>query len=468
MKLSPSTSRRSLAACVLVCSLAGQVFAASAARPNLVIMLSDDHSLLDSTVYGAKDVRTPNMERIAAAGLTFDRAFVASPTCAPSRAALLTGLMPAHNGAEANHSKPRPEIKKLPAYLQDLGYEVVAFGKVAHYQQTADYGFDYFAHITFHDDAAVAEAVKWLRARQSAKPLCLFVGTNWPHVPWPEGSTGFDKAKIIIPPEHVDTPTTREMRARYYAGIERMDSDLGAIFDATNAILGRNTFFLHSSDNGAQWPFAKWTCYEAGVRTPMIAVWPGKLAVGIRTAAMVSWIDILPTLVDVAGGSPPADIDGRSFGPVLRGQRTTHRDRIFTTHSADGKMNLYPSRALHTEGWHYIRNLHPEFKFTTHIDLGKPVDGAGYFASWTEAAKTSPAAASAVRRYHERPPEELYDLRVDRAELHNLAGDPRRTERLAAMRAEVATWMKAQGDTGRVFGEPRFLKPTSGESSQPE
>ena len=468
MKLPASKSRRSLAAGVLVFSLAIQVLAASAARPNLVIMLSDDHSLLDSTVYGAKDVRTPNMERIAAAGLTFDRAFVASPTCAPSRAALLTGLMPAHNGAEANHSKPRPEIKKLPAYLQDLGYEVVAFGKVAHYQQTADYGFDYFAHITFHDDVAVAEAVKWLHARQSSKPLCLFVGTNWPHVPWPEGSTGFDPAKITIPPEHVDTPTTREMRTRYYAAIERMDSDLGAVFDAANAILGRNTFFLHSSDNGAQWPFAKWTCYEAGVRTPMIAVWPGKLAAGHRTAAMVSWIDILPTLIDVAGGSPSADIDGRSFGPVLRGQSMTHRDRIFTTHSADQRMNIYPSRALHLDDWLYIRNLHPEFQFTTHIDLGKPVDGAGYFASWVEAAKTSPAAAAAVRRYHERPAEELYNLRVDPAELHNLAADPRQADRLAAMRAEVTTWMKAQGDTGRVFGEPRILKPTAHGIPQPD
>src|SRR5689334_858457 len=92
--------------------------AAESGRPNIVVFLTDDHSLLDSTVYGSKEVRTPNMERVAAAGVTFDRAFVASPSCAPSRAALLTGLMPARNGAEPNHSKPRAELKKLPAYLK--------------------------------------------------------------------------------------------------------------------------------------------------------------------------------------------------------------------------------------------------------------------------------------------------------------------------------------------------------------
>src|ERR1044071_6090781 len=157
-----------------------RLFAADAAKPNLVIFLTDDHSLLDSTVYGSKDVKTPNMQRIANAGLTFDRAFVASPSCAPSRGAMLTGLMPVRNGAEPNHSKPRAEIKKLPAYLQELGYEVVAFGKVSHYQHTADYGFDRFAHDTFHEHAAIPAAIEFLRTRPvaGARPLSLFVRSN--------------------------------------------------------------------------------------------------------------------------------------------------------------------------------------------------------------------------------------------------------------------------------------------------
>ena len=436
---------------------AARLAAADAARPNLVVFLSDDHSMLDSTVYGSKEVKTPNMQRIADAGLTFERAFVASPSCAPSRAALLTGLMPARNGAEANHSKPRAEIKKLPAYLHDLGYEVVSFGKVSHYQHTGDYGFDYFAHDKYHEDIAIPEGIKWLRARKSDRPLAIFFGTNWPHVPWPTEGEGYSADRVTIPRNHVDTPATRTSRMRYLAAIGRMDAELGAAYDAANEVLGRNTFFLHTSDHGAQWPFGKWSCYDGGIRTPMIAVWPGKIAPGSRTAAMVSWIDILPTLVDVGGGPAPQGIDGRSFAGVMRNPQLEHRDRIFTTHSNDGRMNVYPTRSVRTSDWKYIRNLHPEYYYSTHVDIVQGPDSGAYFGTWVEKAKTDPAAAFVVHRYHERPGEELYDLRADPLELKNLASDPKQAARLAGLRAEVDAWMKEQGDEAKLYAEPRLL-----------
>jgi uncharacterized sulfatase len=442
-------------ACVaLVVALATGVFAAGPTKPNIVVFLSDDHSRRDSTVYGATDIPTPNMDRLAKAGLTFDHAFVASPSCAPSRAALLTGLMPARNTAEANHTRPLRELRKLPAYLQELGYEVVAFGKVSHYQHTGDYGFDHFAHDKFHEDVAIPNGIKWLRERKSAKPLCLFLGTNWPHTPWPETAEGHDPGALRVPPAHVDTPQTREARAKYYAAVSRMDRELGAAFDAANEVLGRNTFFLHTSDHGAQFPFGKWSLYDGGIRTPMIAVWPGRIPPGGRTGAMVSWIDILPTLVEIGGGTAPGGIDGRSFAAVLRGERAEHRDRIFTTHSGDGAMNIYPARSLRTGDWKYIRNLHPEYYYASHVDL---VQADAYFNSWRERAKTDPAAAAIVARYHQRPADELYDLRADPDELKNLAGEPGQAERVAAMRAEVAAWMKASGDEGRTYGPPRLL-----------
>lgn len=431
--------------------------AAGEKRPDIVVFLSDDHTLLDSSVYGSKDVKTPNMQRLADAGLTFDRAFVASPSCAPSRAALLTGLMPARNGAEPNHSKPRAEIKKLPAYLQALGYEVVSFGKVSHYGHTRDYGFDHFAHDTYHDDVAIPEGVKWLRERKSDKPLCIFFGTNWPHVPWPKKTAGYLPKEMKIPAKHVDTPRTRKARARYYAAIARMDADLGAAYDAAREVLGPDTFFLHTSDHGAQWPFGKWSLYDDGIRTPLIAAWPGHIEAGGRTDAMVSWVDILPTLVDVAGGEKPADLDGRSFLPVLTGDEKAHRERIFTTHSGDGKMNIYPSRSVRTAGWKYILNLHPEYYFCTHVDITQADDAGGYFGSWQRKAATDPAAAAIVKRYHEHPPEELYDLDADPMELNNLAADPKQAERLAALREEVAEWMKANDDEGKTYGKPRLL-----------
>ncbi len=435
--------------------LAHSLAAATATRPHLVIFLSDDHSLFDSSVYGATDVKTPHMDRLAQAGLTFDRAFVVSPSCAASRAALLTGLMPVRNGAEANHSKPRPELKKLPAYLQELGYEVVAFGKVSHYQHTRDYGFDHFAHDKFHESVAIPNGIKWLRERKSDRPLCIFFGSNWPHVPWPATGEGYDATTVQLPTSLVDTPETRENRAKYYAAVARMDQELGDVYDAANQVLGRNMFFLHTADHGAQWPFGKWTLYDAGIRTPMIAVWPDHIKARARTNAVVSWIDILPTLIEVGGGTTaPRDIDGRSFAAVLRGEKQEHRVRIFTTHSSDGRMNNYPSRSVRHEGWKYIRNLHPEFYFSTHTDL---VEDAAYFNSWREKAKQDPAAAAIVQRYHERPAEELYDLRADPTEIKNLAADPKHAGRLAAMQTEVETWMRENNDPGQVYGQPRLL-----------
>ena len=400
---------------------------ATAARPDLVIFLADDLGQLDSESYGARELPTPNMRRLAEAGLTFTRAFVASPSCAPSRAALLTGLMPARNGAEANHSKPRAEIKKWPAYFQELGYEVAAFGKVAHYKQTVDYGFDRFAHDTFHDPAGIPAAVEFLRGRPrrpAARPLCLFVGSNWPHVPWPEQIGGLDPARLPLPAGSVDTPETRLWRARYAAAVTRADDELGLVAEAARASLGADTLFLFSSDHGAQWPFGKWNLYDAGIRVPLIVAWPGVVKPGTRTDAMVSWVDLLPTLLEAAGGKAPPGLDGRSFLPVLRGEASAHRDRIFTTHSGDGRWNVYPIRSVRTEGWKYIHNLHPEFAFTTHIDLPGDLGNRAYWASWEDAAKRDSRADSIVRRYHARPSEELYDLAADPHEQVNLADDP--------------------------------------------
>ena len=148
----------------------------AADEPNVVVFLADDLSVMDCSPFGGKDVPTPNMARLAKVGMTFTQAFVASPSCAPSRAALLTGLDPMRNGAMLNHARPKAELQKWPAYFQALGYEVAAIGKVAHYAQVTGYGFDHASHFKYHEDECVGEAVKWLAARKSEVPLCLLTG----------------------------------------------------------------------------------------------------------------------------------------------------------------------------------------------------------------------------------------------------------------------------------------------------
>jgi uncharacterized sulfatase len=180
---------------------------------------------------------------------------------------------------------------------------------------------------------------------------------------------------------------------------------------------------------------------------------------------LVSWVDLLPTCLGAVGAPAPEGISGRSFMPVLRGETVRHRDRIFATHSGDGTMNQYPLRVVRTEEWKYIRNLDPTAEHHSHIDKGVGVDGRDYWNSWVEQAKNSPAAAAVVDRYHHRPAEELYDLRSDPDEQHNLAGDPAHATTLATLRADLDAWMKAQGDEGlateRALPDPRARTETS-------
>ena len=429
--------------CVLL--LAATVHPAD--TPHVVLFLADDLGWADCSPYDGKNVPTPNMARVAADGMTFRHAFVASPSCAPSRTALLTGLDPMRNGAMLNHSRPKADAKEWPAYFRELGYEVAAIGKVAHYAQVTEYGFDHASHFKYHEDDCVETAVKWLAGRKSDKPLCLLVGTNWPHVPWPKESK-LDPEALTLPPTFVETKETRHAFARYLTAVTNADRDLGQVYNAARQHLGRNVFFLFTSDHGAQLPFGKWNAYDAGIRTPLIAAWPGQIKPGTTAIAMVSWIDILPTCLEVAGGRPPEKISGRSFLGVLRGGKDEHRDKVFVTHSGDGDMNRYPLRAVRTRDWKYIRNLDPDAEHHTHIDKAAGSDGRDYWDSWVEKAKTSPAAAAVVRRYHIRPAEELYDLTADPWERNNLAHEPKHAERLKGLRVDLDAWMKNQGDEG--------------------
>jgi len=433
--------------------------AAAPAKPNLVVVLSDDHGYLDSTVYGAADVRTPNLEKLAKEGMTLTGMFVASPACAPSRSAMLTGLMPARNGAERNHTFKRDGVASLTENVKALGYEVAAFGKVAHGNDVVRHGFDVQAR-----PASVKVVGDFLAGRKADRPLCLFVGTPEPHVPWPD-LDGYEPDKVRLPPTHVDTAETRDFRCRYYTDVTKADAFVGDMLALARKHLdAKNTLVVYTSDHGAQWPFGKWNLYDAGIRVPFLAAWPSVIAPGSKSDALCSWVDLLPTLIDAAGGTPPKDIDGKSFLPVLKGEAKGHREAIFATHSGDGEMNVYPIRCVRTAGWKYVRNLHPEFVHGTHIDRAMDADGVKYFRSWEEKAKTDPAAAALVKRYRERPREELYDLAADPYETTNLAADAKQAERLTGLRKQLDDWMKAQLDKETVFGTPRRI---TGEAPKP-
>ena len=449
---------RKLRASVAIASVAaatpGLTAAAGAGgvRPNFLVFIADDQSHGDVGLDGTGAVRTPHLRALAGEGLRFTHAFVASPSCGPSRTAFLTGLWPARNGAERNHQPRRAGIPGLIPQLQGLGYEVAAIGKVAHADWAKTYGFDFTGGVRrgFED---ASEIESFLRTRRTERPLCLLVGTRHPHTPWGD-SAGYDPAAIELPPTHVDTAETRTMRARYLADVTRADALLGRVRGLVSAHVPGETVCVYTADNGGQWPFGKWNLYDAGIRVPLVIAWPGRIATGASSTAMVCWPDLLPTLIELAGGTVPAGLDGKSFAAVLRGAAADHRDRVFATHSGDGDFNVYPMRSVRTRGWKYIRNLYPEFQHHSHISRAEGAEGIVYWRSWLAAARSDAGAAAIMRRAAERPAEELYDLNADPFETRNLAEDPRHAAVLAGLRRDLDEWMRSQEDQRTVFGVP--------------
>jgi len=445
---------------LMVCSL-GSVFAISALAdepqrlPDIVVYLADDLSAADLPLYGGTDIKTPAIDQLAADGMTFNRAFVVSPSCAVSRAALLTGLMPARNGAEENHSYPHKDVLRLPKVLGDLGYQTAAFGKVAHSRSVRNYQFDVHDLKKRIPDLQVS-VKKFLEDRTDQRPLALFVGVSDPHVPWPSESTVDPKA-LSLPPQLLDTPRTRVQRSRYLQEVKDLDAYLGELRQLTDKHLSKDKLFVFSSDHGAQFPFGKWTLYDEGIRVPLIVARDGKIAAGAKTDAMVSWVDFLPTLIDTAGGEVPDKLDGRSFASVFNGETDSHRNRIFTTHSGDLKMNVYLSRSIRTDRYKLIWNPHPEFAFSTHIDLLLRENSGDYFKQWTQAAKSDEHAAKVLARYYGRPEYELFEIIEDPHELINLAGNPEHAETQDGLQGELKSWIKDQGDELTVFHEPLML-----------
>ena len=127
-----------------------------------------------------------------------------------------------------------------------------------------------------------------------------------------------------------------------------------------------NTLFIYTSDQGSEWPHSKWTLYDAGIHVPFLAVWPGVTKPGALCDALISFIDVTPTFIDLAGGEPPQGVDGKSFRSVLTGQEKSFRDTIYASHTRDGDMNIFPQRCVRDTRYKYILNLTPETTWTTH------------------------------------------------------------------------------------------------------
>lgn len=428
-----------------------------ARTPNILIILADDCTFSDLPLYGGQNARTPNLDRLASEGLTFNKAYVSSAMCQPCRAELYTGQFPMRNGCAWNHSASRPGTRSLPHHLAPAGYRTGIAGKV-HVLPEDCYPFE---NVPGFDPNCVRSptqphdltGIRDFISRDPNHPFCLVIGLTEPHVPWVMGDASqYPPRQLILPPNIADTPKTRQDFAAYLAEITYMDSQVGeilAVLDETG--VADHTLVLFSSEQGSQFPGNKWTCWDTGLHTALIARWPGTIAPGNRTDAIIQFADVVPTLLDLIGVHSDHPFDGTSFAPVLRGEKTTHRDYAYGAHNHIPEGPAYPVRTITDGQWRYIRNLTPEELYIEKHLMGL-MGGATahnpYWSSWMATSWDNPRTYHLVKRYMRRPAEELYHTAADPAEMTNLAGYDDHAAIQAKLSAELDRWLAAQGDPG--------------------
>ena len=427
------------------------------AAPNVLIIMADDCTYNDLPMYGGLNASTPNLERLTREGLTFNNAFLAEAMCQPCRAELYTGLYPMSNGCNWNHSASLPNTKSMPHYLRRLGYRVGIAGKV-HVKPDSCFPFDLVDGFdrncvrqpTRQHDLAAIE--KFITADDS--PFCLVVALVEPHVPWVMGDASqYPPNKIKLPPNIADTAKTREAFSRYLAEITYMDGQVGEILSTLEqAGRTKDTLVLFTSEQGSQFPGCKWTNWNTGVHTALIARWPGKTNPGSRTEALVQYADVLPTILAACDAqADPESFDGTSFMNVLSGKTNSHREFVYGTHNNVPEGPPFPIRSICDGRYHYIRNLSPQNLYIEKHLMGIKGDGKlnnPYWQTWIWSSWEDPKTYDLVQRYMHRPAEQLYDLADDRYEMKNLINDSSLSETKRRLSKELDRWMKQQGDPG--------------------
>ena len=427
-------------------------------RPNFLIIMADDCTYNDLALYGGQNAKTPNIDRLATQGLTFNLAYLSEAMCQPCRAELYSGQYPMRNGCAWNHSASRPMVTSMPQHLKALGYRVGIAGKVHVKPQKAFPfvkvgGFDPNCvrnPTRKHDLKSAGEFI----SRAGEQPFCLVVALVEPHVPWVMGDASkYPPKKIKLPPNIADTPRTREDYGKYLAEITYMDGQVGEILGALDSSgKAAETLVLFTSEQGSQFPGCKWTNWDTGLHTALIARGPGKTAAGKRTDALVQYADILPTRLEAGGGKPgKKHYDGSSFLEVLAGKTQKHRSYVYGIHNNIPEGPAYPIRTVSDGKYRYIRNLLPNELYIEKHLMGMRGNGQlnnPYWSTWVRETWANAHTYKLVKRYMQRPPEELYHTADDRYEMKNLAGLSGQQERLGRLRTELERWLKAQSDPG--------------------
>ncbi len=421
-----------------------------ATRPNIVLIIADDLGAEDSGPYGSKAVRTPNLDRLAAEGLRFTRAFNTCSSCSPSRSAIITGRYPHATGAERLHMPLPKEQVTFVEKLKASGYWCAQAGKW-HLGPAVKDRFD-VVHEAQHatpsgddDGSGCTQWVSTLRERPKEKPFFCWLASFDPHRPYFPDTlpVPHDPKLAFVPPYLPDVMPTRKDLAMYYDEIGRLDGYVGKVLDELRQQgVADQTLVIFMTDNGRPFPRCKTSVYDSGIQSPFLVRWPaGNVRAGGTSESLLSSVDIAPTLLELAGLPMEPTFQGKSFARLLTDPTANYRDYIFAEHN----WHDYTAheRAVRSERFKYIRNSWPDLPGTPPADA---VKGPTFqeMRKMRDAHQLTPEQMTVFLK--PRPAEELYDVQSDPQELKNLAGISEHETTLKQLRAVLDQWERQTAD----------------------
>lgn len=425
-------------------------------KPNIILLIADDHGTDALGCYGNPVIQTPNLDQLASEGVRFTNAFCTSASCSPSRTVILSGLHNHANGMYGlehsyHHFNSFAHVQSLPVLLAKAGYQTARIGKF-HVAPEEVYAFQNILSGGKANDPTslgrnavqMAELSKGFISSATG-PFFLYVATDDPHRSnkmLPNGEPDFGAAgepnsfgnrqegypgvkqvtyqpsQVLVPPFLPDTKESRAELAQYYQAVSRVDQGVGKLITYLKAA-GKyeNTIIIYLSDNGVAFPGAKTTLYDAGIKLPCIIRNPGSKRKGIVQNGMVSWADITPTILDLAGALPAnPTFHGRSFRKLLEEEHVSGWDEVYASHSLHEITMYYPMRAVRTRQYKLIYNIAHQLPFPLALDLVKSFTWQGSLQ-----AGSAHFGKRRIEAFLHRPQFELYDIEKDPDEIHNLA-----------------------------------------------
>ena len=405
-------------------------------KPNFIFYLSDDQDQLDYSIYGNDLVESSAVEELASKGMVFNNFYTAQAICSPSRSQLLTGMYPVKNGCYANHIPVKSNISSITKYLKQAGYDVYLAGK-SHVKPSSVFNWSHYFPLKDKRYFQLNKIKDFIT--NAKKPYCIFIASTFPHGPF-INDQNYTKKDVLMQPYEDYIPN---FKPSYYSNIKKDNDQLQQVLNIVDSVDNENIMFFYASDHGIS---GKWGVYEKGLRAPLVIRWPKNIKEGTRYDGLLSFVDIMPTILDIAGAEIPKDIDGKSFADVFINNNTQINKYVYGVGTKQNVRDakIFPSRSIRDEKFKYIINFNSievyENNFTDNDILNQFIEiGAKAFPN--------------------TPYEELYDLSNDPYEKNNIANSKEFFSIKRKLNDELRKWMKDQNDFVDD-GKIAIIKPT--------